>query len=446
MTELSRLTLVEALAGLQACRFSCEQYAQACLTAIAHADAQIGAWEWLDLDRAMATARALDRQRQTGTPTGGLWGIPIAVKDIMFTRGIPTTMGSRVFAGHVPGENAAVVDKLQAAGAWVLGKTVTTEFAFRTPGKTKNPWNAKHTPGGSSSGSAAAVATGMVPVALGSQTLGSIIRPAAFCGVVGYKPSLGTISRHGVYPFAKSLDHVGVFSRSVGDAALLASYLRGEDSRDGASRATGDLAPAKLTAPPRLALVRSSVWALADTAQREALYRAAHALRAQGAHIDEVELPAEFNTAQDVIQTIMRYEAAQVFAPIKQKTPDLVSSAIDEVIKTGSAFTPTQYQAALASQARLQASLERFLADYQAIITPPAVGEAPEGLEFTGDPAFCTTWSLCGAPAITIPIALGPRGLPLGLQIVGSHGQDAAILGVAQWCEARLAFAYRLLS
>lgn len=437
------LGLRAAAREIAAGRLTSEAYTRAALAAIERGDGNIRAWAWLDPARAIDLAKACDARGNA--KSAPLAGLPIAVKDIIATAGIPTEMGSAVYGGHVPSESAAVVSKLENAGGFVLGKTVTTEFAFRTPGKTTNPWNAGHTPGGSSSGSAAAVAAGFVPVALGTQTLGSIIRPAAFCGVVGFKPSYGLISRTGVYPFAQSLDTVGVFARCVEDAGFLASQLLGLDERDnGSIRALSakDFEVQPCSRLPRLAIAKTPVWDMAQDAQKNALMEPAQKLRTAGAEVVEIELPAAFGEAQNCIQTIMRFEAARVFQQVKAKAPTLVSAAIDEVLETGFRFSDTEYARALATRDQLRADLAQSLKPFDAILTPPSTGEAPAGLDYTGDPVFCTTWSLCGVPAITIPVGFGPAGLPLGLQIVGPYLGDGPLLSVAAWCERHLPFPY----
>ncbi len=436
-TRANQTSLAETARRIEAGELKSEAFTLALIEAIKRREAEVGAWQWFEAERALRLAREAD----AGGERGALHGIPIGIKDIIATRGIPTEVGSPAFAGRVPSEDATVVQKLRAAGAFVMGKTVTTEFAFRKPGKTRNPWNTAHTPGGSSSGSAAAVAAGFVPAALGSQTLGSIIRPAAFCGVVGFKPSYGLISRAGVFPFAASLDHIGTFTRSVADAAWLAAQLTGYDAADAASLAAPQaIAPVivPLARAPRLALVKTPNWDAAEAAQQASLLACAQALREAGAQVVELDLPAPFARAQDTVQTVMRCEAAQVFRPIKAAHPDKVSEHIAEVIETGQQFSAAQYLDALANGRAVREGIAQLLRGVDAIITAPAPGEAPEGLGFTGNPVFCSTWSLAGVPAVTIPVARGPRGLPLGLQIVGKSLDDMTVLSVAEWCERHL--------
>jgi Asp-tRNA(Asn)/Glu-tRNA(Gln) amidotransferase A subunit family amidase len=429
----------EAREAMRASRLDAQTYADACLTQIGRHDARVQAWAWLSPERARAAASACDRLDET-LP---LRGLPVAVKDIIATAGIPTEMGSPAFAGHVPARAATVVERLQAAGAYVMGKSVTAELAYFTPGKTRNPWNPAHTPGGSSSGSAAAVAAGFVPVAIGTQTNGSVIRPAAYCGVVGFKPSAGLISRAGIQPFSRTLDQVGVFARRVEDAAVFASCLAGHDPQDPASRADAVLSPTvvALSAPPRLAAVRSPVWSLADVAQQRSFEQSIARLRAAGAMVEELALDALFNDAHAAQRTIMYAEAARELTVLQATHRAQLSARLNALIDEGRAISDDALAAALALRARLQTAMHSVWLHCDAIITPPATGEAPATLAHTGDPTFCTIWTLCGLPALTLPVARGPQGLPLGLQLVGPDGDDARLLAAAHWCAETLPWA-----
>jgi Asp-tRNA(Asn)/Glu-tRNA(Gln) amidotransferase A subunit family amidase len=440
---LYQLNLLEALAGLREKQFSAEEYVTALQQRIAERDGEIEAWAHYEPRQALGAARRSDVHARKAAPHLPLGGIPIAIKDLIDTADMPTEAGSPIYKGRVPERDAYVVERVKQLGAIVMGKAVTTEFAWSFPGKTRNPHNKNHTPGGSSSGSAAAVAAGFVPAALGTQTMGSVIRPAAFCGVVGYKPSYGLISRRGIHPFANTLDHVGVFTRSVQDAGFLAQRLMGFDAGDASCVSTagfvpGDFSIPKLNAAPRLAQVRTPAWPLADEAQKDCLYENAERLRRAGASVSEVRLPPIFDEALPAAQTIMRAEAALIFAPLRERYPDKVSANIDDVVNTGQAISACDYLKALRLRSMLRAQLSTILRRYDGIITPPAPGEAPEGLSATGNPAFCAIWSLLGAPAITIPVKAGPNGLPMGLQIVGDYLGDQRMLSVAAWCENRL--------
>jgi Asp-tRNA(Asn)/Glu-tRNA(Gln) amidotransferase A subunit family amidase len=439
-------TLREMLANFASGARTSLDYTRECLSRIERFEPRVAAWAYLAPARAEACAREADTRRAQGA-TSSLLGIPIGVKDIMHVRGLPTGMGSAAFAGFVPAESATLVQRLEAAGAFVLGKTVTAELAYYTPGKTRNPWNPAHTPGGSSSGSAAAVAAGMIPAALGTQTNGSVIRPAAFCGVVGYKPSAGLIPCQGVFEFSRTLDQVGVFARNLEDAALVAAALIGPDDDaappPGVAAFTLDPGVRALGRPPRLVAVRSPVWPLAEPAQQKQFETDIARLRAAGAEVAARELPADFERGHGMLRTIMYYEGARALQDVQRNHRDKLSAVLNRLIDDGLAMEEPEYRAALDGRRQLQAGLAGFLRQVDAIITPPARGEAPATLDNTGDPAFCTLWTLCGVPALAIPTGLGPQGLPLGLQIVGALRDDARMLAVAQWCAGRLRFAGR---
>ena len=355
-------------------------------------------------------------------------------------------MGSPVFEDFVPQDNAACVDALEHAGAFVQGKTVSTEFATQHPGVTRNPWDIHRTPGGSSSGSAAAVAAGFTCAALGTQTRGSIVRPAAYCGVVGYKPSFGLVSLAGVLALSETLDHVGVLARCVDDAGLLASVLVDAARADSAAHDVAALSAAMrsmepLPEPPRLAAVRTPAWALAEPAQ-QAAFDAQCALlgRAAGRDIPLVELPARFARNAEITSTIQEVEIARNFQDVKRRSGHLFSASFQALCERGEAISRAAYEDALGARGELCKDLQGFLSEWDAIVTPSAVGEAPQGLQKTGDPAFCTPWTLCGVPAVSIPSGLGPSGMPLALQLVGRMHDDARVLRVAAWCAGQLSF------
>lgn len=428
---LHKLSLREIVAGIRDQRWDAAAVMNATAQRIEARDPAVQAWAHLDLGQAMREAQAADRK--ASGERAPLRGAPVAVKDIIDVAGMPTRFGSPIYedAGPVP-ESAECVSALQRAGAIVLGKSVTTEFAYYTPRKTRNPWNAAHTPGGSSMGSAASVACGMAAGALGTQTNGSVIRPAAFCGVVGYKPSFGTVSNHGTLDPWPTLDHTGVFARRVGDAALLASVI----AKPGAI-APDPALPAHVL---KLALVRSPVWDLAEPAQKAMLAANAQTLRRAGASVEEAELPQPFDDAHRVQRAIMAYEGARHFRDLQMRFRGKMSPRFNELLDEGAAIGEAAYEDALATAKALREIYATFSADYDAIITPSAAGEAPATLGETGNPAFCTIWTLLGVPAVTIPVGLGPAGLPLGLQIVGGYLQDDRLLATAAWCEAHLPF------
>jgi Asp-tRNA(Asn)/Glu-tRNA(Gln) amidotransferase A subunit family amidase len=436
------LGLIETLRAYREGRATVQDFVASCSERIAALEPRIQAWEWFDASRAMAEAEERAGGILTDLP---LFGIPVGVKDIIATRGIPTRMGSRIFANNVPTHSSWVVRRLEALGGLVLGKTVTTEFAYRLPGKTRNPWNTAHTPGGSSSGSAAAVAAGFVPVAIGTQTLGSVIRPAAFCGVVGYKPSFGAISRTGIHPFSPTLDTVGVFARSVADAAWFGACLMGQDARDEATLVRGELkvlhVPLEpLPMPPRLAVVRTPKWALASDVQKKHFDECVAKLAAAGAPVREVNLPRLFDDAWETVMVIMSRDAAKSFASIESRHRIRLSPQLIEILDMGHRVTPEQYMRARNKRDEYHRWLDNLFEKNDAIATIPAAGEAPEGLGSTGDASFCSLWTQAGMPAINVPSGFGPKGLPLGFQVVGRYREDEHALRVAAWVEAMLGF------
>ena len=391
---------------------------------------RIRAFAWLDKDRARDLARASDRRRRSGQPVGRLEGIPIGVKDIFDTAGVPTENGSALFEGRVPEASAAAVVAVEGAGAIVLGKTVTAELAYLVPGVTRNPWDNTRTPGGSSMGSAAAVAAGVVPMAIGSQTNGSTIRPAAFCGVVGYKPTLGRISLDGAFEFARTLDHAGVFARTVRSAGLVAAILAGDAER--APRASDDRVP-------RVAALRSSEWEHASEPMQQRFQADLDALGAAGGPVEWPTPPPGLDEAPHVLRTVMLYEGAQAVLPKIARRPESVSAFAREALAEGARIGERAYQEALRERDRLIAAFADWAAPYDAILTLATTGEAPPA-DTTGDPRFCSRWSLTGAPAITIPTGLGPSRLPLGLQLVAAPGDDERLLRAAAWAESVIAW------
>jgi Asp-tRNA(Asn)/Glu-tRNA(Gln) amidotransferase A subunit family amidase len=376
---------------------------------------------------------------------GPLSGIPVGIKDIIATADMPTTNGSPVYKDCVPATDAWVVERLRNLGATIFGKTVSTEFAWRHPGPTVNPWNPKHTPGGSSSGSAAAVAAGIVPLALGSQTLGSVIRPAAFNGVVGFKPSFGAIPRSGVHPLSPSLDHVGFFARRVDDVAFALSLLGGSSDSDRHGRPVPafELAIDQGLQPankPRLGIVRFAKWSRVEGEQQKVFDAAIATLRGAGAVLEELKLSELDQTNWNAINTILVSEAALIFESLVERYPDRTSEKLKELVGAGKAISAIDYLAAKALQDRLRPAFTRDLNGFDAVITLPAFGEAPLGLSYTGDAEYCAPWTLLGVPALSLPAGFGKNGLPLGIQIVGATSEDLHMLRVAKWVEAALMF------
>jgi Asp-tRNA(Asn)/Glu-tRNA(Gln) amidotransferase A subunit family amidase len=446
--HLHCLGVREAAEAIRRGELSSEDLTRALLERIAQREDSVRAFQWIDPARALDLARRADRRCADGEPLGPLHGIPIGIKDIIETRDIPTGMGSPIFDGHVPVRSAALVRRAEAGGAFVLGKTVTTEFAYFHPGKTRNPWNPAHTPGGSSSGSAAAAAMGFLPGAVGTQTNGSVIRPAAFCGVVGYKPTAGLISLAGVHPFSLSLDQAGVFTRSVSDAALLAAALVGKGDDEPVTDADKGMIPSEVTPiarPPRVAAVRSPVWRQAEPQAQKHFLETVARLRAAGAEVIEQELPPAFDSAHAVHRTIMYGEGARVFVELQRRDRERLSPRLNALIDEGLGIPDPDLARSLEKKDRLAGELDAFLVAFDATITPPALGEAPADLTQTGDPAFCTIWSLCGVPAVTIPAGRGRAGLPLGLQVVGPRFCDDRVLSIALWCDERVGWGQRIV-
>ena len=361
------------------------------------------------------------------------------MKDIIDTADLPTEQGSAVYAGRRPPADAACVRRLRDAGAVVLGKTVTTEFATYQPARTANPLDPSRTPGGSSSGSAAAVADGMVPLALGSQTAGSTIRPASFCGILGFKPTHGAIDLTGVFELSARLDTLGLFARTPEDLARLAGVLLpGAAARPSEAAPPREAAPPAvvapaLSAPPRLAFVRTAHWEEADASGRAAVESAAERLARAGAAVEEAMLPAAFEALPAAQDTIMAVDASRSLAREREQHADRLSEPLRDLLARGAATSVDDYAAAVALADRCRASLDDVFAGFDAVLTPAARGEAPVGLDSTGDPLFCRAWTLLGTPAISVPGMTGSSGMPVGMQLVGRPGADWALLGVASW-------------
>ena len=440
LDPLLTLSAREAAAAIAAGQLTARRLAEACLARIAAREPEVQAWAFLDPDHVLAEADRLDALRRAGRPLGPLHGVPVGIKDIIDTAAMPTEHGTVLCAGRRPARDATVVRRLRAAGALVLGKTVTTELAAFHPGKTRNPHDPTRTPGGSSSGSAAAVADGMLPLALGSQTNGSVIRPASFCGVVGFKPSHGLIGRTGVLLQSQTLDHVGLFARDVADAGLLTDVLAGDDEEDPDTRPSAApriLATATADWPlaPDLAFVRTPVWDQAEPSTHEAF---AELVAALGERISEVELPEGFARAHELHRTIWEADAALNYGPLYDRGREQLSEVMRGMIERGRAVTAVSWHAAVRASRALRAALGPLFERHDAIVTPAAPGEAPPGLGATGSPVFCTIWTLLGLPAVSLPLLQGPAGLPLGVQVVGAWGDDARLLRTAHWLARRL--------
>jgi Asp-tRNA(Asn)/Glu-tRNA(Gln) amidotransferase A subunit family amidase len=442
LTNLHLLPASEAARLIRDGVISSKQFVEACLARIREVDGQVQAWTFLDPDHALAQARAADEWRLQGRPTGPLHGVPVGVKDIFDTADMPTEHGSVLYAGRTPSRDAAVIAMLRAAGAVIMGKTVTTEFAYFSPGKTRNPHNPEHTPGGSSSGSAAAVAAEMVPLALGSQTNGSTIRPAAYCGVIGFKPTHGMISRQGILALSRTLDHVGLIARSIEDIALLAAQLVGYDEHDPDTRPRGRIPFVEVAAeepplPPMFAFVKTPHWERADEDTKKGF---AELIGQLGEQVEEIELLPSAIDAWELHRTIMEAEMAANLEREWEKGRDRLSEQLRAQLERGRNVRAIDYQRARSRIAPIhEGFVELFEQRYDAILTPAAAGSAPEGLDSTGDPAFCTLWTLCGMPAISLPLLQSANGLPIGVQLVGPRNGDARLLRTARWLATRVA-------
>lgn len=418
----NRLSLLSAVQAITDGTLTAEQLTESCLERIAERDESVGAWIYLAEDDARAAA--------TQVHNGPLCGVPIGIKDLIDTHEMPTGYGSSIYKDYRPGWDAACVVALRNAGGIVLGKTVSTEFAWFGPGKTANPHDPTRTPGGSSSGSAAAVADFQVPAALGTQTAGSIIRPASFCGVVGYKPTYGLLPLTGVRPLSPSMDHMGVFARSVQDAGFLASIvgrrpsLRVSDIKDGWT--------------PRIGFCRTHEWGFAESETQALLVNAAEALSGAGAPIVDISLPRTFADLSEAQVTVMNYEVS--FSGLYEATHyrDQVSEKYIECFESGMAVTPEMYDCAVQKTVMARAELDNVMGECDVLLCPSAPGEAPVGLLGTGDPIFNRAWTLLGLPCVNVPGLTGPNGMPVGVQLVGRLGDDAKVLQAASWVHAQL--------
>jgi Asp-tRNA(Asn)/Glu-tRNA(Gln) amidotransferase A subunit family amidase len=422
-------------------KLTSEELVQACLARIRAVEPKVQAWTFLDEEHALAQARAADERKRSGEPIGPLQGVPVGLKDIIDTADMPTENGTVLHQGRTPRRDAAVAAMLRAAGAVILGKTVTTECAYFSPGKTRNPHNPGHTPGGSSSGSAAAVAAGMVPLALGSQTAGSTIRPGAFCGVYAYKPTHGLMPRTGMLQLSRTLDHVGLFARTIEDLALLAEQLTGYDEGDPDTRPRARVPFQQICAEepplePMLAFVKTPHWERADADTQAAF---SELLEALGERVEEVELFPSAAAAWDSHKTIMEAEMAANLEAL-WRGRERLSEQLRSLMERGREVRAVDYQRALRSIAAMVESFDGlFIERYDAILTPAALGTAPKGLGATGDPVFCSLWTLLGMPALSLPLMQGTNGLPLGVQLVGRRNFDARLMRTARWLVGRVA-------
>ena len=438
---LFELSAAEAISKIRNGEITSEELVHACLNRIEEVDNDIHAWTHLNPDYALEQARELDVRRQGGGPLGPLHGIPIGIKDICDTSTLPTENGTVLDSGRQPNEDSRVVSLLREAGAVVMGKTVTTELAAYGPGKTRNPHNPEHTPGGSSSGSAAAVAAQMVPLAVGSQTNGSVIRPASYCGVVGFKPTHGLIPRTGVLVQSAPLDTVGTFARSIEDIALLTEILVSYDPRDRHTRPRAqppliETASQEPPLTPVLAFCRTAFWDQAENEMQEAF---AELVEILGDDCHEVPLNEPLDHTIEMHGNIMCADLAKNLAGYYERGKDKMTDTLCKMIEFGKNVSAVDYNKAVEGRDFLNSSLNSVFDHYDVIITPAATGEAPFGIDSTGNPVFNTLATYCGTPSITLPLMEGPKGLPLGIQVIAPRYDDARLLRTANWLTLRLA-------
>ncbi len=435
---LNGLSAVEAADKIRSGEISSEELVRACLDRIEDQEPTVRAWEFLDPELALTQARRCDASEARGP----LHGVPVGIKDQFDTADMPTGYGSSIYQGHRPMADAESVARLRAAGAVILGKTKVTEFALYHPTDTANPLDPARTPGGSSSGSVAAVVDRMVPVATGTQTVGSIIRPASYCGIFGYKPTFGSISRAGVLPLCASLDTVGLFARTVEDLELFTKAITHTHPRQPSVR-TAQPADFDLRHPDelhrlRIAFVRTPQWPELDASTRERLEKAAARLGENDAEVDEVSLPGKFGGLVEAQNTILEVELARALSYEFEKHPDQLSDLLYGFIEQANFVGMDRYLEAqkLAAECRWESG-ELFW-DHDVLLAPSVRGEAPVGLESTGDPLFLRMWTLLGLPCVSLPGIQGPNGLPLGAQVIGPMYGDGLALSVAGWASQRL--------
>ena len=421
----AQLSAADAARRIADGRLSSEVLVRACLERIELRDGDVQAWTWCDAEAALAQAR--ERDTWSGV-RGPLHGVPIGIKDVLDTADMPTAYGSAIYAGHRPAGDAACVAQVRAAGAVVLGKTATAEFANIHPAATCNPHNLMHTPGGSSSGSAAAVADCMVPLALGTQTAGSTIRPAAYCGIVGYKPSFGLISRAGLKLVAESLDTIGLFGRSVEDVALLMYAMTG--------MLIGPWREA--VEPPRIGIYRPTAWHKADTAALDILDRSALALSAAGAQVLDVGDHLDDCALDNTHGVIMGFESARSMAYEMLEKRAAISAELLARLDQGLLITLNVYLEALRVAFAGRQKFSKMMLSCDVLITLSAPDTAPIGQASTGISTFNRVWTLLGAPCVNLPCGVGPNGLPLGIQVIGALGEDSVMLAHARWISAQL--------
>jgi aspartyl-tRNA(Asn)/glutamyl-tRNA(Gln) amidotransferase subunit A len=435
------LTVAEAAERIRRGTLSPVALVEACLSRIEDLEEKVQAWVTVDRDGALSAARQCEREASGGQFRGPLHGIPVGVKDIFYVAGLRCTAGSKVMADFVAPFDATCIARLRQAGAIILGKAQTTEFATFDPAPTHNPWKPNHTPGGSSSGSAAAVAARMVPCALGTQTAGSILRPASYCGVVGYKPTYGRVSRYGVFPVSWALDHIGAMARTVEDVALVVQAMAGHDPNDpGSLRGPVPDLRACLGRPnpPRLGVVRDFFWEKTNTEVVRHTDAALGRLARAGAKIEERRVASIFALGHAAHRTVMKAEMAEVHRDRYKVAADKFGPKIRAAIEAGMLIGAADYFHALRVRRQFSEDLWALAATVDALVTPSTPTPAPAGLGSTGDPMFQQPWTFAGMPTVTVPCGLSEAGLPLGIQLIAAPMRDAEVLGVAAWCEKAL--------
>jgi Asp-tRNA(Asn)/Glu-tRNA(Gln) amidotransferase A subunit family amidase len=425
MGDPSTLTATEAARAIDRATLTCTALVEACLARIEAREGDVRAWAHIEPEKALAQARERDRY-----PAGGVMrGLPIGIKDVIDTVDLPTQYGSPVYRDHIASWDAACVALLKEAGAVILGKTETTEFALRHPSSTRNPRNLAHTPGGSSSGSAAAVADFMVPLALGTQTTGSTIRPGSYCGVVAFKPTFGAINRTGLKPLSDSQDTIGVFGRTIEDVALLVETIGECESL--VSALEEDMRP-------RIGFCRTPQWDSAEESIKAALEDAATRLARAGALITEIRLPPEFGTLEETQEVIADYEIRRALTYERLAFSESLSDTLRKRLAKAQNYDRARYQAAQRHAALCRTMLSDVFGETDAILAPSAPGEAPEGHDTTGTPIFNQLWQVLHLPSVNVPALTGPRGLPIGVQIASASHQDGRALYCAEWVRRAL--------
>jgi aspartyl-tRNA(Asn)/glutamyl-tRNA(Gln) amidotransferase subunit A len=443
MAELFELTVTQASSQIREGGLSPVSLMESLLARVEALEPRLNVWVTLDADAALEAARQSERKLEQNGPTSPLHGIPVGIKDIIYTKGVKTTCCSPIYADFVPDYDATVISRLKDAGAIIMGKTVTTQFASGDPSPTRNPWNTEHTPGGSSSGSAAGLAARMFPASLGTQTGGSVLRPASYNGVVGLKPTFGRISKHGVYPLAWSLDTVGAMARSVEDAALLLNVLAGYDAYDlySANQPTTDFSEAiGSVTSPRIGVLRQYFEERADQEVWRHTQDVVKQFSGAGASIEEVTVPTSFEDLMEAHSVLAGAEAADIHQANFATRPDDFAPSIRSTIERGIPITAVDYLRAEHTRREFRIAMEQAIRGFDVLLTPSTPTPAPKDLNTTGNAMFQSPWTACGFPTITIPSGLSASGLPLGIQLASAPFEEARLLAVAHWCEQVIGF------